>query len=48
MKRIPDASRDSLMAFIQEAIEPRSTVHTDGGKATPQSKKRDTSTRSPL
>jgi transposase-like protein len=30
MKRIPDASGDSLMAFIQEAIEPGSTVHTDG------------------
>jgi transposase-like protein len=30
MKRIPDASGDSLMAFIQDAIEPGSTVHTDG------------------
>jgi transposase-like protein len=30
MKRIPDASADSLMAFVEEAIEPGSTVHTDG------------------
>ena len=30
MSRIPDASSASLMAFIQEAIEPGSTVHTDG------------------
>jgi transposase-like protein len=30
MKRIPDASGDSLMAFVKEAIEPGSIVHTDG------------------
>lgn len=30
MKRIPDASADSLMPFVQEAIEPGSTLHTDG------------------
>ena len=30
MRRIPDASGDSLMPFIEEAIEPGSTVHTDG------------------
>jgi transposase-like protein len=30
MKRIQDASADSLMAFLQEAIEPGSSVHTDG------------------
>ena len=30
MKRIPDASADSLMEFVKEAIEPGSTVHTDG------------------
>ena len=30
MKRIPDASGGSLTAFIEEAIEPGSTVHTDG------------------
>ena len=30
MKRIPDASADSLMEFVEEAIEPGSTVHTDG------------------
>ncbi len=30
MKRILNASGDSLMPFIQEAIEPGSTVHTDG------------------
>lgn len=30
MKRIPDASGDSLMEFVKEAIEPGSTVHTDG------------------
>lgn len=32
MKRIPDASGDSLMGFIEEVIEPGSTVHTDGWK----------------
>jgi transposase-like protein len=30
MKRIPDASAESLIGFAQEAIEPGSTVHTDG------------------
>lgn len=30
MKRIPNASADSLMPFVQEAIEPGSTLHTDG------------------
>jgi len=30
MKRIPDASGESLMGFVREAIEPGSTVHTDG------------------
>ena len=30
MSPIPDASADSLMTFIQAAIEPGSTVHTDG------------------
>jgi len=30
MKRIPDASANSLMDFVDEAIEPGSTVHTDG------------------
>ena len=30
MKRIPDASANSLMDFVKEAIEPGSTVHTDG------------------
>ena len=30
MKRIPDASAASLMAFLEEAIEPGSIVHTDG------------------
>lgn len=30
MKRIPDASADSLLAFLAEAVEPGSTVHTDG------------------
>src|ERR1700757_4406831 len=30
MKRIPDASADSLMEFVKEAIEPGSSVHTDG------------------
>ena len=30
MKRIPDASANSLMDFMDEAIEPGSTVHTDG------------------
>lgn len=30
MKRIPDASADSLTEFVKEAIEPGHTVHTDG------------------
>jgi transposase-like protein len=30
MKRIPDASAESLIGFAQEAIQPGSTVHTDG------------------
>jgi transposase-like protein len=30
MKRIPDASANSLMDFVEEAIESGSTVHTDG------------------
>ena len=30
MRRISDASAESLMPFIKEAIEPGSTVHTDG------------------
>jgi transposase-like protein len=30
MRQIPDGSADSLQAFIQEAIEPGSVVHTDG------------------
>ena len=30
MRRIPDASAKSLMPFITEAIEPGSTIHTDG------------------
>jgi transposase-like protein len=29
-RRIPDASAESLMAFVDEAIEPGSIVHTDG------------------
>jgi hypothetical protein len=29
MKRISDASADSLMDFVNEAIEPGSIVHTD-------------------
>lgn len=30
LRRIPDASADSLLTFIQDVIEPRSRVHTDG------------------
>jgi transposase-like protein len=30
MRRIPDASAESLMPFIQETVEPGSVVHTDG------------------
>jgi transposase-like protein len=30
MRRVPDASADSLQAFIEEAIKPGSVVHTDG------------------
>ena len=30
MRRIPDASAESLLPFIKEAIGPGSTVHTDG------------------
>ena len=30
MRTIPNASGDSLMAFVGESIEPGSVVHTDG------------------
>lgn len=30
MRRISDASAESLVPFVKEAIEPKSTVHTDG------------------
>ena len=30
MRRIPDASADSLQAFVDEAVEPGALVHTDG------------------
>jgi transposase-like protein/predicted RNA-binding Zn-ribbon protein involved in translation (DUF1610 family) len=30
MRRIPDASAESLMPFIEDAVEPASVVHTDG------------------
>jgi len=30
MRRIPDASAESLMPFIEEVIEPGSVVHSDG------------------
>jgi transposase-like protein len=30
MRRIPDASADSLQSFMQEAIEPGTEIHTDG------------------
>lgn len=30
MRRIPDASADSLMPFIEDSVEPGSVVHTDG------------------
>jgi transposase-like protein len=30
MRRIPDASAESLEAFVEEAIDPGSAVHTDG------------------
>ena len=30
MRRIPDASADSLMPFVEGSVEPGSVVHTDG------------------
>ena len=30
MRRIPDASAESLMPFIEDSVEPGSVVHTDG------------------
>ena len=30
LRHIPDASSSSLLAFVQDSIEPGSTVHTDG------------------
>lgn len=30
MRRVPDASANSLQAFVEEAIEPGTLVHTDG------------------
>jgi hypothetical protein len=33
MRRIPDASVESLVAFVEESIEPGSTIHSDGWPA---------------
>jgi len=33
MRRVPDFSGESLVGFIQRAVEPGSTVHTDGWQA---------------
>ena len=30
MRRIPDASAESLMPFIEDSVEPSSVIHTDG------------------
>lgn len=30
MRRVPDASAESLVPFVKESVEPRSVVHTDG------------------
>jgi transposase-like protein len=30
MRRIPDGSSDSLLAFVQEAVAPGAEIHTDG------------------
>jgi transposase-like protein len=30
MRRVPDASANSLQAFVEEAVEPGTVVHTDG------------------
>jgi len=30
MRRIPDASADSLLPFVESTVEPGSTIHTDG------------------
>jgi transposase-like protein len=32
MKRVPDVSGDSLLRFLEEAVSPGSTVHTDAWK----------------
>jgi transposase-like protein len=33
LQRVDDLSRDSLIAFIERAVKPGSTVHTDGWQA---------------
>jgi len=33
MRRVPDASADSLLPFVEASVEPGSVVHTDGWKA---------------
>jgi transposase-like protein len=33
MRRIPDASAESLVPFVEESIEPGSTIHSDGWPA---------------
>ena len=38
MRTIPNASGDSLMAFVGESVEPGSVVHTDGWRVTGHSK----------
>jgi hypothetical protein len=44
MRQIPDASAASLEPFVQESVQSGSVVHTDGGRATTESRKKDTST----
>ena len=35
LRRVKDVSAESLLAFLQEAVEPGAKIHTDAGEATP-------------
>ena len=47
LRRIADASAASLEAFVEEAIQPGSLVHTDGWKAMRDWRTKDTAMKSP-
>jgi len=47
LQRVDDVSKDSLIPFIESAVEPGATVHTDGGRPTGPCPSTATSTTGP-